>query len=109
MPAGTGFVRHPGEGEVFNRITFKAGGADTDGRLAVAEDVMEEEGQGAFLVHAHSNCDEAWWVLEGEVIFLIGDEQVTAPMGAFVYVPRGVFHCYWNPRSTRARVMMQWM
>src|SRR5262249_21375219 len=39
--------------------------------------------------HWHHDEDEAFYVLAGEYTFSIGDSRVTAPAGAFAFVPRG--------------------
>ena len=103
------YLRLPHEGEALSGgLTFKATSTETAGHLTLAEHRMEL-GQGARFVHLHRDCDEAWWVLEGEVAYWLGDHTVLAPAGSFVFVPSGVAHCYWNPHPAPARVMMEWM
>jgi len=36
--------------------------------------------------------DELFHVLEGEFLFLVGERQVSAPPGTFVFIPRGTVH-----------------
>ena len=38
--------------------------------------------------------DEAWSVLEGELLFRVDTKTAGAPAGAFVFVPRGTRHCF---------------
>jgi oxalate decarboxylase/phosphoglucose isomerase-like protein (cupin superfamily) len=33
-----------------------------------------------------------FYVLEGEFLFLVGERQVSAPPGTFVFIPRGTVH-----------------
>ena len=54
-------------------------------------------------LHVHKEDDEAWYVLEGALRFRLDDEEVEAPAGGGVIVPRGTVHTYWNPRAEPAR------
>ena len=42
----------------------------------------------------HLDQDEAWYVVRGELAFRVGDQELVAPAGAFVFVPRGVPHAF---------------
>ena len=42
--------------------------------------------------HIHRSHDELFYVLEGEFLFLVGERQVSASPGSFVFVPRGTVH-----------------
>jgi mannose-6-phosphate isomerase-like protein (cupin superfamily) len=57
-------------------------------------------------LHVHHSDDEAWYILEGRLAFLLGDQQVEAPTGTAVFAPRGVPHTYWNPSPTPARYLL---
>lgn len=43
-------------------------------------------------VHVHAHKDECFDVLSGEGTLLVGDRQVRAGPGIFLYVPAGVLH-----------------
>ena len=43
-------------------------------------------------VHVHPDTDEGFYVAEGELTFILGDREVVAGPGTFVFVPRGVAH-----------------
>src|ERR1700737_3046548 len=75
------------EGPVGGPLTFKVRGEQTNGTFTAYENVIPP-GQGPPL-HTHANEDEAWYVLEGELRFKIGDELRPAAAGSFVFVPRG--------------------
>ena len=47
-------------------------------------------------MHIHPYTDEAFYIAEGELTFLLGDQEVVTGPGAFVFVPRGVVHTAWN-------------
>ncbi|HEV8460971.1 MAG TPA: cupin domain-containing protein [Gaiellaceae bacterium] len=60
-------------------------------------------------LHVHYADDEAWYVLEGALGFIRGDEQIEAPAGSAVLVPRGVPHTFWNAtarKRTRYLIVM---
>jgi mannose-6-phosphate isomerase-like protein (cupin superfamily) len=60
-------------------------------------------------LHVHHADDEAWYVLEGALGFIRGDERLEAPAGSAVLVPRGVPHAFWNataPERTRYLIVM---
>ena len=44
--------------------------------------------------HVHSREDEAFVVLEGDVLFEIDGERIAAGPGASLYAPRGVAHAF---------------
>jgi quercetin dioxygenase-like cupin family protein len=78
-----GYHLDAGEGEELwfagGLLTHKATGDQTDGQLVVAE-VVSPRGTGSPL-HLHEREDEAWYVLDGELTFWIGDRKLTASTG----------------------------
>src|SRR6478736_6268772 len=81
-------------------LNFKALGAETGGQFWALEGLADR--QMAVPLHAHSNEEEVWYVLEGEITFTIGDETRTVGAGAFAYIPRHVAHTF-QVRSETAR------
>jgi mannose-6-phosphate isomerase-like protein (cupin superfamily) len=59
-------------------------------------------------LHRHLADDEAWYVLEGTLGFIRGDERLVAPAGSAVLVPAGVPHTFWNagPGEVRYLIVM---
>ena len=57
-------------------------------------------------LHVHHSDDEAWYVLDGELGFRLGDEVVLAAAGSAVVAPRGTPHTYWNAGSIEARYIL---
>ena len=47
-------------------------------------------------LHLHPHTDEAFYVAEGELTFRFPDQELVAPAGTFVFVPRGVVHTAGN-------------
>jgi quercetin dioxygenase-like cupin family protein len=83
-------------------VTLKAVGAETEGRLAIYEFVTPPATAGPPL-HLHRAWDEAFYVLEGEMTFLIDGREHLAPAGSFVFVPRGILHTFWNASDAPAK------
>jgi quercetin dioxygenase-like cupin family protein len=99
----------PGEGATVQGpaggpLTFKVRGRQTGGRLTAFENEIAP-GDGPPL-HAHANEDESWYVIEGELRFMLGDELSRAPAGSFVFVPRGTPHCFQNVGDSPARILV---
>src|SRR3974390_338492 len=46
--------------------------------------------------HIHNREDEAFFIVEGEVIFQLGDRTVECASGSFVQGPRGIPHAFKN-------------
>lgn len=55
-------------------------------------------------LHVHVREDEAWYVLEGEMVFQIGAERCEVGAGEAVVMPRGVAHGF-AVRSEAARAL----
>ena len=74
------------------RYTFKTGAEQTEGRLM---QVLCWETRGAAPpLHLHSDADESWYILDGEITFFLGDSRTDAGAGDFVFGPQGVPHTY---------------
>jgi mannose-6-phosphate isomerase-like protein (cupin superfamily) len=55
--------------------------------------------------HLHAQDDDVFYVLEGVMSFLVGDEWIDAPQGTFVLAPAGVTHAFENQGAVRAGVL----
>lgn len=55
--------------------------------------------------HNHG-WDEAYYVIDGEVDFTVGDRRVTATAGDFVYAPGGVVHGFSGASTRPARMLI---
>jgi mannose-6-phosphate isomerase-like protein (cupin superfamily) len=55
--------------------------------------------------HVHEEEDDAFYVLDGELTFMLDDGDVAAPAGTFVLVPPGVSHTFRNPLDRPTRVL----
>jgi quercetin dioxygenase-like cupin family protein len=54
-------------------------------------------------MHVHDDADEIFYVLDGDLTFIVGDKRIEAAAGAFVYLPRFVHHSF-QVNSHEARV-----
>src|SRR5919112_884643 len=71
-------------------IILKATGEQTGGSIGFIE-ATSPPGYGPPR-HVHYGSDELFYVLEGEFLFLVGERQVSALPGTFVFIPRGTVH-----------------
>ena len=56
--------------------------------------------------HVHTREDETFYLLDGEIEFLLGEDLITARPGDFVNVPRGTVHRFRNTGSETARLLL---
>ncbi|HEX8711867.1 MAG TPA: cupin domain-containing protein [Terracidiphilus sp.] len=56
--------------------------------------IHEWRGSGPATLHVHHSDDEAWHVLEGELLFRYSDRSETAGAGTTVFVPAGTAHTF---------------
>jgi quercetin dioxygenase-like cupin family protein len=73
-------------GTIFVRVD----GSETGGDYAVLEQVLP--GGMATPLHLHPLEDETFFVIDGEITVLRGDESISAQAGEVVRLPRGVPH-----------------
>lgn len=84
-------------------VAFKIDGSDTGGALSVVEHPFEV---GALVPpHIHTNEDEISIILEGEIGFRSGDQEVVLGAGGYIVKPRGEVHAMWNAGSVPARMI----
>jgi mannose-6-phosphate isomerase-like protein (cupin superfamily) len=77
------------------RSVFKADGEETKNTYSISEWWLEphQPGPGA---HSHEANDDIFYVLEGTVTFLAGNEWIDAGKGTFLRIPAGVMHDFEN-------------
>lgn len=84
---------------------FKATRTSTNGAFSLMERTLPPGGRKP-PPHIHTNCEEAFYVLEGEVEFTLGEESVIGRRDTFVLVPDGVAHTFGNAGSEQARLLV---
>jgi len=90
------YLLRAGEGEsvwsLGGRFTMKAAGRDSEGRFALVEALAFRSTEPP--LHIHHNEDEAWYILDGQMTFYVGDDAFEATGGSFVYAPSGIPHTF---------------
>lgn len=92
----------PGEGDRVGNVEFLARTRDTPrfnfGIIEMSPGRRMDE-------HVHDDEDDSFYILEGEMTFVFGDESAKAPPGTFVLVPPGVSHGFVNDGSVAVRML----
>jgi quercetin dioxygenase-like cupin family protein len=92
----------PGEGHRVGNVEFLARTADTPRfTLGIIDFAPGRELE----AHVHDGEDDAFYIFEGELTFVLGDDDVAAPPGTFVLVPPGVRHGFRNDGDTPVRIL----
>jgi quercetin dioxygenase-like cupin family protein len=97
----------PGEGKAIRTgamsVVYKVSADWTGGAYTMHEQPVEP---GVLVApHTHAHQDQVSYVVEGELGFLVGDEEFTAPAGSCVFRPRGIRHALWNATRATARML----
>ena len=105
--ARSAFALRQGEGEELPvlgaGVRFLCEAARTEGRFSLMEvELPKDEGPPP---HDHP-WDEAYYVLDGEVRFVVGDAVAVYRKGDFVYAPGGTVHSFKGASAAPARVLV---
>jgi quercetin dioxygenase-like cupin family protein len=102
-------VYEAGDGKLLtargSTMIFKAVKASTNGAFSLMERTLPSGGRKP-PAHIHTNCEEAFYVLDGEVEFSVGAATFMGRSGAFVLVPGGVAHTFGNAAPAPARLLV---
>lgn len=85
--------RYTMRGVTANTLDLKVGAVDTDGGMAMFEQLGRSPNGGPPL-HIHPDQDESFHVLEGHYRFQVGDQRFDLGVGDTVFLPRGVPHAF---------------
>ena len=101
------YVLEPGAGKSVELgglgVDFKLWGHQTAGLLSIVEHPIDP---GRLVPpHVHVDEDEYSYILYGNVGARIGDQDVLATPGSYVFKPRNVPHTFWNAGSEPARLI----
>jgi mannose-6-phosphate isomerase-like protein (cupin superfamily) len=92
----------PGQGHRVGNVEFLARTADTPrftfGIIEIAPGRELEQ-------HVHADEDDAFYILEGEMTFTHGEEDLSAPPGTFVLVTPGIEHGFRNDGEVPVRML----
>ena len=95
-------VVQPGEGHVVGNVEFLARTADTPRfNFSIIDIVAGRELE----AHVHEEEDDAFYILEGEMTFVLEEGEMKAGPGAFVLVPPGVEHAFRNDGDSPVRML----
>lgn len=86
-----------------NRMTVKAFAEDTGGAFGLVESRIAAGASPP--LHVHRREDESFFVIDGQVRFRCGDEEVLAGPGSFVFLPRDVPHTFVVEGTAEAHVL----
>jgi mannose-6-phosphate isomerase-like protein (cupin superfamily) len=92
----------PGQGHRLGNVEFLARTSDTPRfNFGIIEIAAGRELE----AHVHDGEDDAFYILEGELTFLFGEETAAAPPGTFVLVPPGTPHGFRNDTAAPVRML----
>ena len=98
----------PGEGEVLSggsgRAELKAVRETTGGAFSMSETTVAPGFPGP-PPHVHRAMYDAFYVLDGTLTLLVGDETVEAQAGTFACAPPGTVHTFANPSDAPVRFL----
>ncbi len=95
-------ISKPGEGQPLPAVgRVRISSADTGGEFEVIE-LGTPPGGGGPPPHIHHERDECFFIMEGTYTFLVGDQEVQAPAGSVVFIPRGMRHGFKAADGSRA-------
>ena len=101
-------LRTPTEGRTIAVVgdvyRFLATGEDTNGKYAMLEAIVPPGGGPP--LHVHSREEEGFYILDGEITFLIGEERVVATAGMFANMPVGTPHSFKNESDRPAKMLL---
>ncbi len=96
------FCSAPGEGQLLpTGGQLKVSSAQSGGTLEVID-----LGRGSPSPHIHHEHEECFYIVEGLYTFTVGTEQLEAPAGSVVFVPRGTRHAFKHGEDARALVFV---
>ncbi len=84
--------------------TIKASGEDTGGAFALIEAVVPPGGGPP--PHVHRREDEAFYILDGELLFHADGRDIAAGAGSWVTLARGSLHHFKNVSDRPARMLI---
>jgi quercetin dioxygenase-like cupin family protein len=91
-------------GVVGDIYRFLATGDDTRGKYAMWEAIVPPGGGPP--PHVHSREEEAFYILEGEIILRINDQRLVAKAGTFANMPIGSLHSFKKETNKPAKMLI---
>jgi mannose-6-phosphate isomerase-like protein (cupin superfamily) len=104
----TATVHGPGEGERISvgpsDLLIKADGEATGGTFFLSESTIAPGFPGP-PPHVHEHIHDMFYVLEGTLTMLVGEETRELGPGSFACVPPGTVHTFGNPGDAPVRIL----
>jgi mannose-6-phosphate isomerase-like protein (cupin superfamily) len=106
--SGEPIILRANEGRKYNcgpmKAIFKADEEETKAGYSVSEWWIDphSDGPGA---HLHEHNDEVFYVLEGNISILVGEEWIDAEKGAFLRIPANTMHDFMNRTGSIAGLL----
>ena len=93
-PLAEPIILRPGEGRSIDLGNFRMSVKATAQQTIDAFTLLEADEPPGFgpPMHIHRDAAEAFYVLSGEYIIFVREEEVACPAGSFIYIPAGVPH-----------------
>ena len=86
----------------FGQPLIKVGRGDGNEQIGLLESELRAGG-GFQMPHWHDDLDETFYVLDGEIEYLLDGEWTRACAGTTVFVPAGTVHAFRNRSTANAR------
>ena len=102
MGPGEGHAQYTARGSV---MYFKALAELDDGDLSLMERTLPPGGRRP-PPHRHTNCSEAYFVLDGLISVTVEDQDMQVGPEGFVLVPRGTAHTFGNATDRPGRLLV---
>jgi quercetin dioxygenase-like cupin family protein len=92
--AGKAFILRPGHGRSIDLGAFRMSVKATDDETGGAFSLLEADEPPGFgpPFHIHHNAAEAFYVLQGEYVIFVEDDEFPCPAGSFIFIPAGIRH-----------------
>ncbi|MEV0246626.1 cupin domain-containing protein [Nocardia sp. NPDC050712] len=105
-------IRQPQDAEVLGnpstQVRLLIDANDTGGAVSTLEVTMAQGADGA-TPHFHTTSDELFYVADGELQVLAGDEIVTVAAGGSLVVPKFMPHAFGATPDSSARILIALM
>lgn len=75
-----------------NLATILTNSAETNGAFSLVKTILRKGFDPP--LHMHTREDESNYILEGEILYTIGEQQFHAKAGDYVHLPRNVQHTF---------------
>jgi mannose-6-phosphate isomerase-like protein (cupin superfamily) len=82
-------------------VVFKADDQETDEKYSISEWWLEPDSDGPS-PHLHEEKEHVFYVLEGTLAVLVGENWIEAGKGTFIRIARNTLHTFSNQTDKRA-------